>query len=156
AGRIWLDNVNCAGSEKSIGDCKHRGWGNSDCSHEEDAGVICKDERIPGFKDSNPRIRLKGGARVGEGRVEVLKSSEWGTICDDRWNLLSASVVCRELGFGSAKEALTGARMGQGTGPIHLNEVQCQGTEKSLWSCPFRNITQEDCKHTEDAAVRCN
>lgn len=43
-----------------------------------------------------------------------------------------------------------------GTGPIHLNEVQCRGTEKSLWNCPFRNITQEDCKHTEDAAVRCN
>ncbi|KAM9193503.1 lysyl oxidase homolog 3 isoform 9-T9 [Mergus octosetaceus] len=340
-GRIWLDNVNCAGGEKSIGDCKHRGWGNSDCSHEEDAGVICKDERIPGFKDSNVieteqshveevrlrpvvsgarrrlpvtegivevrykdgwaqicdegwdtknsrvicgmmgfpaekkvnrnfykrlkraarmkgrsprlgsrlasksqpkqkrredvgsrkrlfaerqqlnyrlhsvsctgtevhlsmctfqfyqgntstacgagmpavvsclpgplftsgsthkkkqrqqqqgqlRIRLKGGAKAGEGRVEVLKSNEWGTVCDDRWNLLSASVVCRELGFGSAKEALTGARMGQGTGPIHLNEVQCLGTEKSLWSCPFKNITQEDCKHTEDAAVRCN
>lgn len=43
-----------------------------------------------------------------------------------------------------------------GTGPIHLNEVQCRGTEKSLWNCPFRNITQEDCKHSEDAAVRCN
>lgn len=37
-----------------------------------------------------------------------------------------------------------------------MNEVQCLGTEKSLWSCPFKNITQEDCKHTEDAAVRCN
>lgn len=43
-----------------------------------------------------------------------------------------------------------------GTGPIHMNEVQCLGTEKSLWSCPFKNITQEDCKHTEDVAVRCN
>uniref|UniRef100_A0A8C6NSE3 Lysyl oxidase homolog n=1 Tax=Nothobranchius furzeri TaxID=105023 RepID=A0A8C6NSE3_NOTFU len=158
-GKIWLDNVLCNGGEKSIEFCKSRGWGNSDCTHDEDAGVVCKDERIPGFVDSNvidSNVRLKGGARMGEGRVEVLKDSEWGTVCDDRWNLQSASVVCRELGFGSAKEALTGARMGQGMGPIHMNEVKCLGNEKSVWSCPFKNITAEDCKHVEDAAVRCN
>ncbi|XP_062991901.1 lysyl oxidase homolog 3 isoform X2 [Elgaria multicarinata webbii] len=307
-GRIWLDNVNCGGSEKSISECRSRGWGNSDCSHEEDAGVVCKDERIPGFVDANvieteqnqveelrlrpvvshakrpllpvtegivevrhksgwaqicdenwdsrnsrvicgmlgfpaekrvnrnfyklslqrqppnyrlhsvactgqevhlsmcslefyksnatracpggmpavvscvpgplfapagqaqkkkrqqqqqqqqrtQRVRLKGGAKPGEGRVEVLKGSEWGTVCDDRWNLVAASVVCRELGFGSAKEALTGARMGQGMGQIYMSEAQCLGSEKTLWSCPYKNITQEDCKHSEDAGVRCN
>uniref|UniRef100_A0A671WE50 Lysyl oxidase homolog n=1 Tax=Sparus aurata TaxID=8175 RepID=A0A671WE50_SPAAU len=158
-GKIWLDNVMCGGGEKSIEFCKSRGWGNSDCTHDEDAGVVCKDERIPGFVDSNVidrNVRLKGGAKLGEGRVEVLKDNEWGTVCDDRWNLQSASVVCRELGFGSAKEALTGARMGQGMGPIYMNEVKCAGQERSIWNCPFKNITSEDCQHVEDAAVRCN
>ncbi|XP_042356220.1 lysyl oxidase homolog 3B [Plectropomus leopardus] len=300
-GKIWLDNVQCGGGEKSIELCRSRGWGNSDCTHDEDAGVVCKDERIPGFVDSNvieaqlaenkveevrlrsvvavsrkklpvtegvvevrykdgwaqicdvgwtikntrvvcgmlgfpherkvnrnfyklylerqknifhihsvactgtevhlaacplefskqnatstcaggmpavvscmpgplfmqnsgmkkklktsSNVRLKGGAKLGEGRVEVLKDNEWGTVCDDRWNLQSASVICRELGFGSAKEALTGARMGQGMGPIYMNEVKCVGTEKSIWNCPFKNITLEDCQHMEDAAVRCN
>uniref|UniRef100_A0A672FK27 Lysyl oxidase homolog n=1 Tax=Salarias fasciatus TaxID=181472 RepID=A0A672FK27_SALFA len=158
-GRIWLDNVQCGGGEKSIALCKSRGWGNSDCTHDEDAGVVCKDERIPGFVDSNvidSGVRLKGGARLGEGRVEVLRGGEWGTVCDDRWNLQAASVVCRELGFGSAKEALTGARMGQGMGPIYLSEVRCLGTERSIWNCPFRNVSSEDCQHLEDAAVRCN
>ncbi|PKK17632.1 lysyl oxidase-like 3 [Columba livia] len=161
-----LHSVSCMGTEVHLSMCSFEFYrGNAP------AGTPAVVSCVPGplFATGNghkkkqrqqqqgqPRLRLKGGAKVGEGRVEVLKSSEWGTICDDRWNLLSASVVCRELGFGSAKEALTGARMGQGTGPIHMNEVQCLGTEKSLWSCPFKNITQEDCKHTEDAAVRCN
>lgn len=41
-------------------------------------------------------------------------------------------------------------------GPIYMNEVKCAGQERSIWKCPFRNITSEDCQHTEDAAVRCN
>ncbi|XP_068834353.1 lysyl oxidase homolog 3 isoform X2 [Capricornis sumatraensis] len=158
-GRIWLDNLSCRGTERSVTECASRGWGNSDCTHDEDAGVICKDERLPGFSDSNVievRVRLKGGAHPGEGRVEVLKAGTWGTVCDRKWDVQAASVVCRELGFGSAREALSGARMGQGMGAIHLSEVRCSGQELSLWKCPHKNITAEDCSHSQDAGVRCN
>lgn len=43
-----------------------------------------------------------------------------------------------------------------GMGPVYMNEVKCLGQERSIWNCPFKNTTSEDCQHTEDAAVRCN
>ena len=41
SGPIWMDEVQCVGDESNVGRCEHQGWGNHDCSHAEDAGVIC-------------------------------------------------------------------------------------------------------------------
>lgn len=41
-GRIYLDDVDCDGTEASLLSCRHRGIGVHNCEHHEDASVTCQ------------------------------------------------------------------------------------------------------------------
>uniref|UniRef100_A0A8D0CQ18 SRCR domain-containing protein n=1 Tax=Sander lucioperca TaxID=283035 RepID=A0A8D0CQ18_SANLU len=147
-GPIWMDNVACTGSESSLSECRHPGFGTHDCGHGEDAGVICSAPK--------PRLRLVNGNTPCSGRVEILHNNQWGTVCDDNWDINDAKVVCRQLRCGPVQSATSSAYFGQGTGPIWMDQVSCTGSESLLSECGHRGFGTHSCNHGEDAGVVCS
>ncbi|XP_078355430.1 galectin-3-binding protein A-like [Oculina patagonica] len=100
-------------------------------------------------------IRLVGGTALS-GRVEIFYGGEWGTVCDDYWDLNDANVVCKELGFPPASNYFNSAHHGEGNGRIWFDYVGCSGTESHISECDHRGWGSHSCTHTEDAGVECS
>ena len=96
-----------------------------------------------------------GGTSVGEGRVEVYLNGEWGTVCDNNWDINDAAVVCQQLGHLTAVSALGGASFGGGSGPIWYDNVDCVGNETNITQCSHSGIGVHSCTHSQDAGVVC-
>ena len=109
-----------------------------------------------------PVVRLSDGYS-NFGRVEIFHDRTWGTVCDDNWDIKDAAVVCRMLGFKYAWTAISfGVSVTEqgidlyGTGPIWLDNVNCNGNESSLSECSHNGWLVHNCDHLEDAGVLCS
>ncbi|KAA0720894.1 Antigen WC1.1 [Triplophysa tibetana] len=145
SGQIWMDDVHCNGSESSLKNCTSNGWGVHNCYHSLDIGIIC----------SNVNVRLVKGASSCSGRVEVLHDGQWGTVCDDGWDVTDAGVVCRELDCGDAVQVLHMSHFGSGSGQIWM-DVSCNGSESTLKNCRSRGWGVHDRNLNTNAGVICS
>lgn len=91
----------------------------------------------------NKNIRLVGGTSYKSGRLELFVNNEWGTVCNDIWDMRDTQVACRQLGFLGAKRFYTHRG---GAGRIWLDDVNCKGTETSLLKCSHRGIGSHNCR----------
>ena len=60
---FWLDEVACTGSETTLAECPHAGWGVHNCRFSERAGVVCKANLNV---DATGVPTISGAAAVGE------------------------------------------------------------------------------------------
>ncbi|XP_047549626.1 T-cell differentiation antigen CD6 isoform X2 [Lutra lutra] len=117
----------------------------------------CNSSRMPAKVTcaENRAVRLVGGNSRCAGRVEMLEQGQWGSVCDDTWDLEDSHVVCRQLNCGWAIQAVPGLHFAPGQGPIHRDQVNCSGEETYLWDCP--GLPGDGyCGHKEDAGVVCS
>ncbi|KAK7493990.1 hypothetical protein BaRGS_00014872 [Batillaria attramentaria] len=77
-------------------------------------------------------LKLTGGSRPWDGRLEVYYSGEWGTVCDDGFGLEEAGVACWQLGFSRASSNYSTVGVDSSNPPILLDDLHCDGTELTL------------------------
>ncbi|XP_046551066.1 deleted in malignant brain tumors 1 protein-like [Haliotis rubra] len=140
-GQIWLDDVSCSGSESSLASCSHNSWGVNNCGHSEDVGIICDPSDIT----------MKLTPSYKKGLLQVSHSGVWGTVCDDLFGEVEASVVCRALGYqrGRVIDESNSTKM-------WLDDVQCTLQNTDLKDCKHRPWGTDDCSGSEAVGVECS
>ncbi|XP_061193441.1 scavenger receptor cysteine-rich type 1 protein M130-like [Saccostrea echinata] len=144
-GEPLANSMSCSGFERMPTHCTFFLINGGDCNTNGSVEIEC----------FSGNIRLVNGASSNEGRVEVFFNGVWGTVCDDDWDDRDARVVCRSLGYSGDSTAHGNAYYQQGSGTIWFDNVDCQGTESSIFYCRHNFYGKHNCGHSEDAGVTC-
>ena len=89
--------------------------------------------------------------------MEVYVDGQWGTICEDWWNLADGVVACQQLGYGTVYDTLRQLPFGANENlPILLDNINCGGLEDRLQNCAaIVGNTSHNCDHSKDAGLVC-
>ncbi|XP_073326332.1 scavenger receptor cysteine-rich type 1 protein M160 [Pagrus major] len=90
----------------------------------------------------NVSVTLMDGGKQSKcyGEVHITKNHRTYPVCATTWSKEDAKVVCEELNCG--KVVSTGPRKKTGSHGGIMDNVQCSGSESSLWHCRAKRINE--------------
>ncbi|XP_032255042.1 scavenger receptor cysteine-rich domain-containing protein SCART1-like isoform X2 [Phoca vitulina] len=146
SGRIWMDQLGCSGHESALWQCPSGGWGQQDCGHKEDAGVICS---------GSVALRLRGGIHHCAGWLDVFYNGTWGAVCSNALKDISLSIICKQLGCGE-QGWLENRPVHTGSGTSWVDNIECRRLRNStLWQCPSAPWYPHSCTPGEEVWITC-
>ena len=100
-------------------------------------------------------VRLTGSDGT-HGDVEIFDKvhRRWRAVCDDGWNLRSATVVCRQLNLGPPISIYSHSAGRLDNYDYGIESVTCEGIESNIAHCSY--TTNHDCYGQESAGVICS
>ncbi|KAK4805286.1 hypothetical protein QYF61_004851 [Mycteria americana] len=147
SGWIWLQGVNCSGAEAALWDCPAGSWGQDNCGHKEDAGVVGSEFVA---------LRLENSSNCS-GRLQVFYNGTWGSVCSNSMTPKTVSLACKELGCGDGGYLEPYPTYGRLPGHAWLDRVQCGERNSSFWQCPSAPWDPWSCDDLRDEThITCN
>eukprot|EP00435_Cladocopium_sp_Y103_P033438 s2403_g8.t1 len=98
-------------------------------------------------------------SEISEGRVEIFKDSQWGTIDDSLFDNLDAAVICRQLSFFGGMKLPSDQVLQSFQLTPAMSNVSCMGYEREVAACSGDLVEKELRAQIgmsgTDAGVRC-
>ncbi|XP_021346779.1 deleted in malignant brain tumors 1 protein-like isoform X2 [Mizuhopecten yessoensis] len=135
---IWMDRLQCNGTETNIADCPFGGWGQIS-SYMSIATALCYNDFQA--SDEQQGVRLMNDVSNTSGSVEIMYGGQWSIVCGKNWDDIEAGIVCRMLGYGNGTAQLYTSYMWESREGMKVKiHVNCVGSETSIYNCIFSDV----------------
>ena len=147
---IYLENLACTGTERTLLECPSAGLGSHDCTHDEDVHITCSNflnEPVLNIRQPPEPNRITG-------RLALQRAGDSSSIsiCGDGFDDNAARIACRDLGSTLGPVSYSSMNSTNTGGDSTFVNIACAGTEERLIQC---SRTEGQACHSGELELSC-